>query len=197
MMNTKAKEIGMVNIRMDKLEDYRDVEVYGKYNDLVKTGLMSHEEFMEGAYKEARDNNRLPIQWDSSKNAGFTSGDETWIKVHPNYQVINAENEVNNPNSIFSYYKKLLNLRKHSEYASILVYGKFDAHVQDHNEVFVYTRSDEKHTIAVVSNMVNRNTYVELPFEIEKVLLQNYNKDYVSNKLELEPYETLVFVVKR
>lgn len=193
----QGQEIGMVNIRMDKLEDYRDVEVYGKYNDLVKTGLMSHEEFMEGAYKEARDNNRLPIQWDSSKNAGFSNGEETWIKVHPNYQIINAENEMKEPNSIFSYYKKLLDLRKNGEYASTLVYGKFDAHVQDHDEVFVYTRSDDKYTIAVVSNMVNRNTYVELPFEIEKVLLQNYSKDYNSNKLELEPYETLVFVVKK
>ena len=193
----QGQEIGMVNIRMDKLEDYRDVEVYGKYNDLVRTGLMSHEEFMEGAYKEARDNNRLPIQWNASKNAGFSNGEETWIKVHPNYQTINAENEMKDPNSIFSYYKKLLDLRKNSEYASTLVYGKFDAYVQDHNEVFVYTRSDEKYTLAVVSNMVNRNTYVELPFEIEKVLLQNYSKNYDSNKLELEPYETLVFVVKK
>lgn len=192
----QGQEIGMTNIMMNNLDEYRDVEVFGKYNDLVKTGLLSHEEFMLGAYKEARDNNRIPFQWDSSKNAGFTSGETTWIKVHPNYQEINAENEIENPNSIFNYYKQLLKLRKNSEYSNALVYGKFESYLNEHPDVFVYSRSDDEVKVGVISNMKNYPVEVELPFEMDKILLQNYDKKYNSNKLLLEPYETIVGKIK-
>ena len=192
----QGQEIGMTNIMMNNLDEYRDVEVFGKYNDLVKTGLLSHEEFMLGAYKEARDNNRIPFQWDSSKNAGFTSGETTWIKVHPNYQEINAEIEIENPNSIFNYYKQLLKLRKNSEYSNALVYGKFESYLNEHPDVFVYSRSDDEVKVGVISNMKNYPVEVELPFEMDKILLQNYDKRYNSNKLLLEPYETIVGKIK-
>ena len=192
----QGQEIGMTNIMMNNLDEYRDVEVFGKYNDLVKTGLLSHEEFMLGAYKEARDNNRIPFQWDSSKNAGFTSGETTWIKVHPNYQEINAEIEIENPNSIFNYYKQLLKLRKNSEYSNALVYGKFESYLNEHPDVFVYSRSDDEVKVGVISNMKNYPVEVELPFEMDKILLQNYHKRYNSNKLLLEPYETIVGKIK-
>ena len=192
----QGQEIGMMNIRMNSLDEYRDVEVFGKYNDLVKTGLLSYEEFMQGAYQEARDNNRIPMQWDDSKNAGFTSGDSTWIKVHPNYLEINVENEIKDPNSIFNYYKKLLNLRKNSVYSNALVHGKFESYLQDNEDVFVYTRSDENNSILVVSNMKNYPVELVLPFEIEEILLKNYQKEYDSNKLLLEPYETFVGKIK-
>lgn len=192
----QGQEIGMTNIRMNNLDEYRDVEVFGKYNDLVKTGLLSHEEFMLGAYKEARDNNRIPFQWDSSKNAGFTNGETTWIKVHPNYQEINAEIEIENPNSIFNYYKQLLKLRKNSEYSNALVYGKFESYLNEHPDVFVYSRSDDEVKVGVISNMKNYPVEVELPFEMDKILLQNYDKRYNSNKLLLEPYETIVGKIK-
>ena len=192
----QGQEIGMTNIMMNNLDEYRDVEVFGNYNDLVKTGLLSHEEFMLGAYKEARDNNRIPFQWDSSKNAGFTSGETTWIKVHPNYQEINAEIEIENPNSIFNYYKQLLKLRKNSEYSNALVYGKFESYLNEHPDVFVYSRSDDEVKVGVISNMKNYPVEVELPFEMDKILLQNYDKRYNSNKLLLEPYETIVGKIK-
>ena len=192
----QGQEIGMTNIRMNNLDEYRDVEVFGKYNDLVKTGLLSHEEFMLGAYKEARDNNRIPFQWDSSKNAGFTNGETTWIKVHPNYQEINAEIEIENSNSIFNYYKQLLKLRKNSEYSNALVYGKFESYLNEHPDVFVYSRSDDEVKVGVISNMKNYPVEVELPFEMDKILLQNYDKRYNSNKLLLEPYETIVGKIK-
>ena len=191
----QGQEIGMVNIKMDKLEDYRDVEVYGMYNDLVKTGLLTHEEFMLGAYKEARDNNRIPLQWDSSKNAGFTKNDEPWIKVHPNYLQINAENEINNPNSIFNYYKKLLNLRKNSEYSNTFTYGKFESYLKEHNDVFVFTRSDDNNSIGIITNMINKDVEVELPFESQQVLLSNYDREKLSKKVKLKPFETMVVVL--
>lgn len=192
----QGQEIGMVNIRMDTLDEYRDVEVFGKYHDLVETGLLTHEEFMDGAYKEARDNNRIPFQWDSSKNAGFTTGESTWIKVHPNYKEINAENERKNPDSIFNYYKKLIELRKSKEYTNALVYGRFDNYIQENEDVIVYSRSDEDVSLAVVSNMKNYPVEIELPFEIDEILLKNYDKNYSSKKLMLEPYETFVGKIK-
>ncbi|MBE6143168.1 MAG: alpha-glucosidase [Erysipelotrichaceae bacterium] len=192
----QGQEIGMMNIKMDKLEDYRDVEVYGKYDDLVKTGLLTHEEFMDGAYKEARDNNRIPVQWDDSKNAGFTTGDTPWIKVHPNYVDINVEKESKDPSSILNFYKKLLSLRKHSEYSPTFVYGKFDSYLDDSTDVFVYSRTDNNYSLGVITNMTNKNVEVELPFKYSKVLLSNYKKDYFSNKLLLEPFESFVVEIK-
>lgn len=188
----QGQEIGMVNIKMDSLDEYRDVEVFGKYNDLVKTGILTHDEFMLGAYKEARDNNRIPVQWDSSKNAGFSDANETWIKVHPNYKEINVENELKNSNSILNYYKKLLCLRKSSEYSDTFVYGKFDSYLDESKEVFVYSRTDDKYSIGVITNMINKNVEIELPFEINKIILTNYEKKSLSNKYLLEPFETLV-----
>ena len=191
----QGQEIGMLNIKMDSLDEYRDVEVFGKYNDLVKTGILTHDEFMLGAYKEARDNNRIPVQWDSSKNAGFSDANETWIKVHPNYLEINADNEIKDPNSILNYYKKLLGIRKNSKYSKTFVYGKFGSYLDDEQNVFVYSRSDDNFKLGVVTNMINKQIEIELPFEIGKVILSNYDKQYNSNKLLLEPFETLVFEI--
>ena len=193
----QGQEIGMTNIRMEKLEDYKDVEVFGKYSDLVKTGLMSHDEFMEGAYKEARDNNRVPVQWDDSKNGGFTSKKEGWIKVNSNYKKINVLNEKEDLESIFTYYKKLLKIRKKSEYSNTFVYGKFNAYLEENEDVFVYSRDDENYSLGVISNMVDKKVEIELPFNFNKVILQNYNKEYNSRKLVLEPYECLVVEIKK
>ena len=191
----QGQEIGMTNIKMNGLEEYRDVEVFNSYKDLVEERkVLTKEEFLEGCYKEARDNNRTPIQWDDSVNAGFNEGHETWIKVNPNYLDINVKNQQDDPNSILSFYKELLRIRKHSEYSNTLVYGKFESYLNENKDVFVYTREEDK-KLCVISNMTNKVVEIDSPFIVNKVILSNYKKELNSRHLVLEPFETILFEV--
>ena len=105
------------------------------------------------------------------------------------------EKEQKDPNSILNYYKKLLALRKSSEYKEVFVYGKYESVLEDLKDVYIYTRHTDDKKVCVVTNMRENRKSVVLPFEIKKVLLANYNKEYSSNTLELEPFETIVFEV--
>ena len=154
---------------------------------------MSHDEFMKACYKEARDNNRTPMQWDNSVNAGFNKGHQTWMKVNPNYVKINAQNEQNDKNSILNYYKQLLNLRKSEEYQEVITYGDFNTYLDNYDDIFIYTRENNDKHLCVVTNM-SKNTYsIKLPFGIKKVLLHNYSNTLNDINVELKPYETLVY----
>ena len=191
----QGQEIGMTNIKMNGLEEYRDVEVFNSYKELVEDRkVLSKEEFLEGCYKEARDNNRTPIQWDDSVNAGFNEGHETWIKVNPNYVDINVSKQENDPNSILSFYKELLRIRIHSEYSNTLVYGEFEHHLKENDKVFVYTRTLDKN-LCVITNMTNEKVEINNPFEVDKVILSNYNKHLSRGHLVLEPFEAILIEV--
>ena len=194
----QGQELGMINPEFDKLEDYRDVEVFGCYNDLViKDKVLTHDEFIAGAKKESRDNNRVPVNWSSDLNAGWNKGATPWISIDKNYKLINAENEINDPNSVLSFYKKVISLRKSKEYANTFVYGEFKEHLVDKKNVFIYSRESINNKVVVVTNMRGNNETVILPFEIKKTLLSNYDKDYTSSTLMLEPYEALVIEVRK
>ncbi len=190
----QGQEIGMTNIKMNDISEYRDVEILNHYKEYVlKRKYLSYEEFMDGCFKEGRDNNRIPMQWDDSVNAGFNAGAQTWIKVNPNYVDINVKKSQEDPNSILNYYKKLIKLRKNPKYSNTFVYGKFESYLDENENVFVYTRNDENNNICVVTNMKDTHQNIVLPFNIKEVLLSNYNNKYNSKTIELLPYETIVF----
>ena len=193
----QGQEIGMSNIKMNSIDEYDDVEVHNSYKDFViENKLMTHEQFLEGCNKESRDNARTPMQWDDSINAGFNSGKKTWLKVNPNYVDINVKQQQNDENSILNYYKKLLKIRKDDKYSDIFVYGEFKAINEDLKNVFIYTRTYQNKSIAIVVNMKEETINVELPFKVNNVILSNYNKSYtVTNKLSLSAFETLVFEI--
>lgn len=189
----QGQEIGMTNIRMDSLSDYDDVEIHGAYQDfVVEAKDITHDEFMEACYKEARDNNRTPVQWDDTVNAGFNEGHKTWLKINPNYQMINVENQQNDSSSILSYYKELIKIRKDPKYKDIFVYGKFEALLKEDENVFVYTRTYENQKIIVITNMSKENQTIKLSVSIKDVILSNYHKKYNSDQLVLDSYETIV-----
>lgn len=189
----QGQELGMTNIKIDDINDYDDVEVHGFYKDLVlDKKVMTYDEFIKACNQEARDNNRTPIQWSNSVNAGWNKGHKPWLKINPNYVTINAEDEIKDPNSIYNYYKKLIALRKNKEYAETFVYGKFNAHLVEKENVFVYSRNLNDCNIAVITNMRGNIETIELPFEIKKILLSNYDKQYSNNITTLQPYESVV-----
>lgn len=193
----QGQEIGMTNIRMDSLEDYDDVEVHGAYKDYV-LGLkdITYEDFMEACYQEARDNNRIPFQWDDSINAGFNQGAKPWLKINKDYKEVNVKVEKNDPSSILNFYKEWIHLRKTEEYKDTFTYGKFIAIDKDNKDIFVYKRSYNSQNIVILVNMKDKEIPYSLPSSIDKVLLKNYNKEYKEKDLVLEPFEALIYLEK-
>ena len=193
----QGQEIGMTNIKITDVNDYDDVEVHGFYKDYVlDKKVMTYEEFLDGCNKEARDNNRTPIQWDDSVNAGFNKGAKPWLKINENYTTINAASQINDENSIYNFYKKLLSLRKSDEYVNTFVYGKFNEVNPEIKNIFAYIREDENHKVLVVTNMKDNHEKINLDFKVNKTLLSNYNKEYNSLDITLAPFEAFVVEVK-
>jgi oligo-1,6-glucosidase len=186
-------ELGMSNIKFDKIEDYRDIESINMYEQVKEKGG-DLEKFLEAQKISARDNGRTPFQWDNSENAGFSSG-KPWLKVNPNYSSINVAAEDNDPNSILNYFRKLIKLRKED---LALVYGQYQLLDQDNPDVYCYTRKLNNETILVVLNFkAQRSTFnvqCSMNRDVDSVLAHNYPDAPTGNTLR--PYEAVVYKLK-
>ena len=187
----QGEELGMTNVRFD-IEDYKDIETLNMYKERLKNGYPV-QEIMESIYAKGRDNARTPMQWDGSKHSGFTGG-TPWIKVNPNYTDINAKAEMEDENSVFHYYKKLIRLRKAN---SVFVDGKFTLLLEKDERIFAYSRKNDKEEILVIGNFYETPVRCRLlkewnnKEESAELLISNY-----SNILEgelLQPYEARIY----
>lgn len=186
----QGEELGMCNAYFEDLADYRDIESMNAYKELTETCGVSHEEMMGYLKRISRDNARTPMQWDDSKNAGFTTG-TPWIKVNPNYVHVNAKQQVGNPDSVFSYYQKLIRLRHENE---IIVYGDYELLEPENEELFIYTRTLGGERLMVLCNFTDRD--VVIPASVTgqisdaQIMICNY-----VGKMEslLRPYEARVY----
>ncbi|MBU3182404.1 alpha,alpha-phosphotrehalase [Clostridium psychrophilum] len=193
----QGEEIGMTNPNFDKLQDYRDVESLNIY-DILKAKGKSDKEIMDILKQKSRDNSRTPMQWDTSKNAGFTEG-TPWINVSNNFSYINASSALKNKNSIFYYYKKLIRLRKDYD---IIAYGDFEIILDNDPQIFAYIRRYNNEKLLVVNNFYAEFATFVLPSDVilegeSKILISNYadTKNNI-NELLLRPYESSVFYIK-
>lgn len=192
----QGEEIGMTNVHFESLDQYNDIETLQFYRDNIKKGY-THEQMMDAIWKNGRDNARTPMQWDSSENAGFTTA-KPWLEVNPNYETINVEDALNNKDSIFYHYKKLIDLRKNSEYADTIVYGNYELLLPEDKEIFAYIREDENHKLLLVANFSENEVSRQFDDEMNKVIISNYDStDYDLSNLKLRPYETVVFELKK
>lgn len=184
----QGEELGMTNVQYD-IEDYKDCEIINMYHERLEKGY-SKDEIMKSIYAKGRDNARTPMQWDDSANAGFTTG-TPWIKVNDNYDKINAKSQVDDPDSIFSCYKKLVQLRK--DYP-VFVDGKFTLLLEDDENIFAYSRKNEEKTMIVVCNFFDKEIPMPLAKECDgmEVLISNY-KD-TSDMSVLRPYEARMYI---
>lgn len=183
----QGEELGMTNVDFE-LADYRDIESINMCQERLQKGY-SQEEIKQSLHAKSRDNARTPMQWNDTAYAGFSEV-EPWIKVNDNYHEINAEKERKDPNSVFSYYKKLIQLRK--EY-SVLVDGTFELIYKDDPQVFAYIRRNEEEQLLVVCNFYEKETDFAMPegwTGKEQVLITNYEKK-INGKLQ--PYEASIF----
>ena len=184
----QGEEIGMTNVYFDRLEDYRDIESINAYHQYVDSGIVSPEKMMSYLKFISRDNARTPMQWNDKENAGFTTG-TPWIKVNPNYTTINTEAALADPDSVFYYYQKLIQLR-HT--LPIVVYGTFHGLLEDSETIYAYTRTLDDQTLTIACNF----TDTEQPCDLFE---HGAGKELISNYAEhkagvLQPYEARVFL---
>ena len=187
----QGEELGMTNAYMENIADYRDIESLNAYKELTTKENIPAKTVMGYIKAVGRDNARTPMQWDASDNGGFTSG-TPWLQVNKNYKTINAAAQVNDPDSVFAYYKKLIALRHTNE---VMVDGVYDVLIPDHPQIYAYTRTLGDKQLLVLCN--DSDTNVAIPAELQKkihaaknILIQNY-KD--TDESTLRPYEAVVY----
>ena len=187
----QGEELGMTNAYMENIADYRDIESLNAYKELTTKENIPAETVMGYIKAVGRDNARTPMQWDASDNGGFTSG-TPWLQVNKNYKTINADAQVNDPDSVFAYYKKLIALRHTNE---VMVNGVYDVLIPDHPQIYAYTRTLGDKQLLVLCN--DSDTNAAIPAELQEkihaaknILIQNY-KD--TDESTLRPYEAVVY----
>ena len=181
----QGEELGLTNTKFDSIDDYDDISSHGAY-DLARADGLSIKEAMRFVQKFSRDNARTPMQWNSSKNAGFTSG-KPWLLVHSDFKSCNVEIEEKNPDSVLNFYRKLSAFRNSNE---VLLRGDYEELYPDNEEIFVFTRTlgDKKFITAV--NFTTHDVKLPAPiFDGMKKIFGNYSDE----KKYLRPTEAAVY----
>jgi oligo-1,6-glucosidase len=187
-------ELGMTNIDMPDIEQYVDVSALGDYKAASMAGE-DLEAFMEVLNYNSRENSRTPMQWDSSENAGFTTG-TPWKRVNPNYPEINVARQDNDPNSVLNHFRKMAKLRNEN---LVLVYGSYELLLPDHDQIYAYTRTLGDEKLLILLNFSKQQAKATLPkrFEISEVMINNYEKKPFGriDTVELEPYQAMILKI--
>ncbi|HEX8505366.1 MAG TPA: alpha-glucosidase [Hymenobacter sp.] len=187
-------ELGMTNIRFNKIEDYQDIEVRNMYAQLKGEGG-NLAQFLEAQKISGRDNGRTPFQWDASANAGFTAG-TPWLKINPNYARVNAAAEEKDPNSVLNYFRKATAMRKAHK---VLVYGKYELLDAANPNIYAYTRTLGRERVLVVLNFTSAKRSWTMPTGLElngQPWLNNSSTFAPAAKLALEPWQALVLPLR-
>ena len=190
----QGEEIGMTNVQFE-LDEYEDIEVRNAYKELVLNGKsISEEDFKQAVWNKSRDNARTPMQWDDSDNAGFTTG-KPWFRISDRYKEINVEQALADRDSIFYYYKNLIELR-HKE--SILTEGNYQLLLPEDEKIFAYLRNTENEIWLVAANMseetVSTDKLKTIAKEKQDVIIGNYKRADLDEALR--PYEAFMMRIK-
>ncbi|MGZ0084640.1 glycoside hydrolase family 13 protein [Caldibacillus thermoamylovorans] len=192
----QGQEIGMTNVQFPHIHDYRDVAILRMY-ELERAKGRAHDEIMRTIWKTGRDNSRTPMQWSAEPNAGFTTG-TPWIQVNDNYRAINVEAERRDPHSVWSFYRRMIELRKQHE---LLVYGTYDLLLEHHRSIYAYTRTLGSERALVIVNLSERPAlyrYDPIRLQSDHLALSNYPVRPHKNatRFMMKPYEARVYLWK-
>lgn len=188
----QGEELGMTNYPVEEISEVQDIESINMYHERLAGGY-TKEEIIHSINVKGRDNARTPIQWDASPNGGFTTG-EPWLHVNPNYTEINMKANLEDPDSVFHCYRKLIELRKNNE---IVVWGDFELVTDVPDQVFMYFRRYKGQAWLVTANFSREAVTLELPGigQAGELIIGNYSREDVDfSQLQLQPYEA--FAVK-
>ena len=188
----QGQEIGMENVLLASIQEVDDISTLDEYEVCLREGF-SEEEALRIVNRYSRDNARTPVQWDSSKNAGFTTG-TPWLPVNPNYKRINVAEQEKDPESVLSYYKKLTALRRNPEYKETMVYGDFVPFMADEDRLMAFYRKGEK-TLLILGNYRKEERELELPAPVKKLVLSNAEPRITGRKITLSDYEATILEV--
>lgn len=188
----QGQEIGMENVVLKSIREVDDISTLDEYEVCLREGF-SEEEALRIVNRYSRDNARTPVQWDSSKNAGFTTG-TPWLPVNPNYKKINVAEQEKDPESVLSYYKKLTALRRNPEYKETIVYGDFVPFMADEDRLMAFYRKGEK-TLLILGNYRKEERELELPAPVKKLVLSNTEPRITGRKITLSGYEATILEV--
>ena len=186
----QGEELGMTNVRFDSIEEYRDIETLNMYYERLDAGY-DKKDIMESIYAKSRDNARTPMQWSAQRNAGFTTG-TPWLGLNPNYSEINAEKEINDPDSVYQFYRRLIELRKT---CPVFTDGKFELLLPEDEQIFAYTRTDQETEMLVCANFKREPSACPLlaQWKDAEVLIHNYEEKIGK---DLRPYEAVILFRK-
>ena len=188
----QGEEIGMTNYNFSELTQFDDLEVLGNLSKAISSGI-SKKEYILHLNKTSRDHSRTTMQWSSGTKGGFSNGNNNWFLSNPNHDRINVENDLNNEDSIFHFYRKLLQIRKQSK---DLIYGHYFDLDPNHQNIFIYQRVGLKSTYLIILNMsdslinYNFNNLTEYSLEFSNL---NTKPRISSNQIELLAWDALMF----
>jgi len=183
-------ELGMTNIDMPKIEEYVDVSAIGDYNRAKAEGE-DMDQFMKKLNFNSRENARTPMQWDSTKNGGFTEG-KPWKKVNDNHQTINVVAQNKDPKSILNHFRKMVKLRKDNP---VLVYGQYQILQESHSEIYAYTRTLDEQQVLVLLNFSKKQASITLEETTNTgtLLINNYDRlDAKEGQITLQPFQAII-----
>ncbi|MCR4744849.1 MAG: alpha-glucosidase [Lachnospiraceae bacterium] len=183
----QGEEIGITNLMSDSIKSYEDISTINHYKFAMDNGY-SEKEAMDAVHHFSRDNARTPMQWTAGANAGF-SDSVPWFTLHHDYKKANVETETNNDDSLLSWYRKLLEVRK-TNY--VFIDGAYREIIEDNEQTYAYIRDDEKESAAVFVNFTDKKA------EYDAELIGSYEfliSSYGSNEEKgvLRPYEAVIF----
>ncbi|MEZ9389939.1 alpha,alpha-phosphotrehalase [Vibrio lentus] len=195
----QGEEIGMTNPGYTEISQYRDVESTNMYDIMVNRDGVAHQDMMAILAQKSRDNSRTPMQWNSEAYAGFSQS-QPWLDVANNYTEINAEQALEDKDSVFYFYKALIELRKQ---VPVITHGRYQDLLPEHPSIFAYVRESEGQTLLCINNYYGEETECVLPERFEmmkaKSLLSNYQVSeslVTSHHQVLRPYETRILLIE-
>ncbi len=187
----QGDELGMTNAYFPDMSYYRDIESLHAFREFTEAGLISEKEMLECLKCRSRDNARTPMQWDDTRNAGFTQG-TPWISVNPNYEHINVKEEMGNDDSVWNYYRRMIRVRKAEKG---LIYGSFTLLEPENKQVFAYTREYGGVSYMIACNFTREDAAIHVPEEFAEGgqrLISNYGAENSAKMGSLRPYEALI-----
>lgn len=182
----QGEEIGMTNNYFADISDYRDVETINYYH-ILKDENVDEDKIRKIIQAKSRDNARSPMQW--TKSDGFTKG-IAWIKENPNKKEINVEDNINDPDSIYNYYKKLIEIRKKYR---VISHGSYERVLKNIKNIYAFKRKYENQTVLVINNLTKEEITIDInEMQNSKLVISNYGQREIKESLDLKAYESIV-----
>ncbi|KAA1049447.1 alpha,alpha-phosphotrehalase [Pseudocitrobacter sp. 73] len=185
----QGEEIGMTNPHFTQITDYRDVESHNMFAERLAQG-QDAQTLLAILASKSRDNSRTPMQWNGEAHGGFTTG-MPWIALCDNYEAINVDTALNDPNSVFYTYQQLIALRKTTP---ILTWGDYHDLLPDHPSLWCYRRQWQGQTLLVVANLSAelQHWQPDAPHGDWAALISNYDEvASAPSEMTLRPFEAV------